>query len=189
MTTFLLFHYGLSGGWQPNFRNELVRQRKGSDSMFNFFGHRNKDSSKKTSSEVETDGFVIIGSPKVTAGESSVDQRLKIQNVDLGKPSCNVIVQPSKSSSAISPAPAATVSPSPEIVWKAPAPSVEAPPSLPELLGDIPFTLAPYVLATRTGGPGFPLFSEMLISSQDINHNLASFTYDFTLENSVLCDH
>jgi hypothetical protein len=29
--------------------------------MFSFFGHRNKDSSKKSSSEGDTDGFVIIG--------------------------------------------------------------------------------------------------------------------------------
>ncbi|XP_045550763.1 UBAP1-MVB12-associated (UMA)-domain containing protein 1 [Salmo salar] len=74
-------------------------------------------------------------------------------------------------------------------MWKPPAPIAEAPPSLPELLGDVPFTLAPHVLAMQTGGPGFPLFSEMLMSPRDINHNLASFTYDFTLENSVLCDH
>ncbi|XP_064836125.1 UBAP1-MVB12-associated (UMA)-domain containing protein 1 [Oncorhynchus masou masou] len=156
--------------------------------MFSFFGHRNKDSSKKSSSsEGDTDGFVIIG-------ETVEEQRQKIQNIS--KPSCNVIVQPSKSSSATpsqahhspAPVPPSVIAPSPGPMWKPPAPIVEAPPSLPELLGDVPFTLAPHVLAMQTGGPGF-LFSEMLMSPQDINHNLASFTYDFTLENSVLCDH
>ncbi|XP_029590942.1 UBAP1-MVB12-associated (UMA)-domain containing protein 1 [Salmo trutta] len=158
--------------------------------MFSFFGHRNKDSSKKSSSEGDTDGFVIIG-------ETVEEQRQKIQNVNISKPSCNVIVQPSKSSSATSsqahqspaPAPPSVIAPSPGPMWKPPAPIAEAPPSLPELLGDVPFTLAPHVLAMQTGGPGFPLFSEMLMSPRDINHNLASFTYDFTLENSVLCDH
>ncbi|CAB1320741.1 unnamed protein product [Coregonus sp. 'balchen'] len=158
--------------------------------MFSFFGNRNKDSNKKSSSEGGTDGFVIIG-------ETVEEQRQKIQNVNISKPSCNVIVQPSKSSSATptqthhSPAPALppVIAPSPGHMWKPPAPIVEAPPSLPELLGDVPFTLAPHVLAKQTGGPGFPLFSEMLMSPQDINHNLASFSYDFTLENSVLCDH
>ncbi|XP_041759289.1 UBAP1-MVB12-associated (UMA)-domain containing protein 1 isoform X1 [Coregonus clupeaformis] len=165
--------------------------------MFSFFGNRNKDSNKKSSSEGGTDGFVIIGSPKVIAGETVEEQRQKIQNVNISKPSCNVIVQPSKSSSATptqahhspAPAPPPVIAPSPGHMWKPPAPIVEAPPSLPELLGDVPFTLAPHVLAKQTGGPGFPLFSEMLMSPQDINHNLASFSYDFTLENSVLCDH
>ncbi|XP_041759290.1 UBAP1-MVB12-associated (UMA)-domain containing protein 1 isoform X2 [Coregonus clupeaformis] len=158
--------------------------------MFSFFGNRNKDSNKKSSSEGGTDGFVIIG-------ETVEEQRQKIQNVNISKPSCNVIVQPSKSSSATptqahhspAPAPPPVIAPSPGHMWKPPAPIVEAPPSLPELLGDVPFTLAPHVLAKQTGGPGFPLFSEMLMSPQDINHNLASFSYDFTLENSVLCDH
>uniref|UniRef100_A0A674DWZ5 UMA domain-containing protein n=1 Tax=Salmo trutta TaxID=8032 RepID=A0A674DWZ5_SALTR len=89
----------------------------------------------------------------------------------------------------MSPAPPSVIAPSPGPMWKPPAPIVEAAPSLPELLGDVPFTLAPHVLAMQTGGPGFPLFSEMLMSPQDIHHNLASFTYDFTLENSVLGDH
>ncbi|XP_019905839.1 UBAP1-MVB12-associated (UMA)-domain containing protein 1 isoform X2 [Esox lucius] len=163
--------------------------------MFNLFG-RNKDSSKKSSSEAETDGFVIIGSPKVSP-DVAEEQRQRNQNANVGKPSCNVIVQPSKSSSAVphqlhtslAPAPPSMINQSPGPAWKPPAPVAEDPPSFPELLGDVPFTLAPHVLAMQTGGPGFPHFSEMLMSSRDINHNLASFSYDFTLENSVLCDH
>lgn len=53
---------------------------------------------------------------------------------------------------------------------------------LPDLLGDVPFTLAPHVLAMQAG---LPLIPDVLLS-RDINYNLASFQYDFTLENSVL---
>lgn len=53
---------------------------------------------------------------------------------------------------------------------------------LPDLLGDVPFTLAPHVLAMQAG---FPLVPDVLVS-QDFSYNLASFHYDFTLENSVL---
>lgn len=52
--------------------------------------------------------------------------------------------------------------------------------ALPDLLGDVPFTLAPHVLAMQAS---FPLLPDVLVS-QDLN--LASFHYDFTLENSVL---
>lgn len=54
--------------------------------------------------------------------------------------------------------------------------------SLPDLLGDVPFTLAPHVLAMQTG---FPVIPDVLLS-RDINYNLSSFQYDFSLENSVL---
>lgn len=58
----------------------------------------------------------------------------------------------------------------------------EAVSTLPDLLGDVPFTLAPHVQAMQTG---FSLFPDVLLS-RDINYNLANFQYDFTLENSVL---
>lgn len=54
--------------------------------------------------------------------------------------------------------------------------------TLPDLLGDVPFTLAPHVLAMQAG---FPVIPDVLLS-RDINYNLSSFQYDFTLENSVL---
>lgn len=60
--------------------------------------------------------------------------------------------------------------------------AVEAAATLPDLLGDVPFTLAPHVLAMQAGFPAIP---DVLLS-RDINYNLASFQYDFTLENSVL---
>ncbi|XP_021573267.1 UBAP1-MVB12-associated (UMA)-domain containing protein 1 [Carlito syrichta] len=53
-----------------------------------------------------------------------------------------------------------------------------------ELLSDVPFTLAPHVLAVQ--GPVGDLPDHLL--SCDISENLSRFWYDFTLENSVLCD-
>uniref|UniRef100_A0A3Q2ZAV7 UMA domain-containing protein n=1 Tax=Kryptolebias marmoratus TaxID=37003 RepID=A0A3Q2ZAV7_KRYMA len=61
-------------------------------------------------------------------------------------------------------------------------PAADAASTLPDLLGDIPFTLAPHVLAVQAG---FSMVPDVLLS-RDINYNLASFQYDFTLENSVL---
>lgn len=61
-------------------------------------------------------------------------------------------------------------------------PAVEAAAALPDLLGDIPFTLAPHVLALQAG---FSMVPDVLLS-RDVNYNLAGFQYDFTLENSVL---
>nr|XP_021545209.1 UBAP1-MVB12-associated (UMA)-domain containing protein 1 [Neomonachus schauinslandi] len=53
-----------------------------------------------------------------------------------------------------------------------------------ELLNDIPFTLAPHVLAVQ--GTISDLPDHLL--SYDVSENLSRFWYDFTLENSVLCD-
>ncbi|EMP32703.1 hypothetical protein UY3_10153, partial [Chelonia mydas] len=53
-----------------------------------------------------------------------------------------------------------------------------------ELLSDVPFTLAAHVLAVQNTSNGLP---DQLLS-YNINDNLSRFWYDFTLENSVLCD-
>nr|XP_023957138.1 UBAP1-MVB12-associated (UMA)-domain containing protein 1 isoform X3 [Chrysemys picta bellii] len=53
-----------------------------------------------------------------------------------------------------------------------------------EFLSDVPFTLAPHVLAVQDTSNGLP---DQLLSD-NINDNLSRFWYDFTLENSVLCD-
>lgn len=81
-----------------------------------------------------------------------------------------------------------------EVVQSSPAPPTSEPAAEPgntdivpghaELLGDIPFTLAPHILAMQAGLPGLPDFT----LPRDINENLANFSYDFTLENSVLCE-
>lgn len=53
-----------------------------------------------------------------------------------------------------------------------------------DLLSDVPFTLAPHVLAAQ--GTSSDLPDHLL--SYDAGDNLSRFWYDFTLENSVLCD-
>lgn len=54
--------------------------------------------------------------------------------------------------------------------------------ALPDLLGDVPFILAPHVAAMQAGFPAIP---DVLLF-RDINYNLSTFQYDFSLENSVL---
>ncbi|XP_076864326.1 UBAP1-MVB12-associated (UMA)-domain containing protein 1 [Brachyhypopomus gauderio] len=146
--------------------------------MFSFLGLR-KDS-KKSPSEKESDGFVIIG-------ETAEEQRNKLKSINTAKPSTNVIVQPSKSSSAGQSSSTETIQPGPVVPSSrsaAEAQGAEAAPVLSELLGDIPFTLAPHILAMQTGVPLLPEF----VLPRDFNENLDSFCYDFTLENSVLCE-
>ncbi|XP_020494281.1 UBAP1-MVB12-associated (UMA)-domain containing protein 1 isoform X2 [Labrus bergylta] len=141
--------------------------------MFSFLGLR-KDSKKSTEKEVDG-GFVMIG-------ETVEEQRKKVQNMNIAHPSTNVIVQPSRSYCPY-PAQAANLpAASPVSAPAAGSAAVEAAPTHPDLLGDIPFTLAPHVLAMQAG---FPLIPDVLMS-RDINYSLASFQYDFTLENSVL---
>ncbi|XP_031135183.1 UBAP1-MVB12-associated (UMA)-domain containing protein 1 [Sander lucioperca] len=144
--------------------------------MFSFLGLRNN--SKKPTSDKEVDGgFVVIG-------ETVEEQRRKIQSINIVQPSTNVIVQPSRSSCTVPAQPTDTKHPA---AFPAGAPiagpsAVEAASALPDLLGDVPFTLAPHVLAMQAG---LPLIPDVLLS-RDINYNLTSFQYDFTLENSVL---
>lgn len=144
--------------------------------MFSFLGSR-KDS-KKSSSDKEVDGgFVIIG-------ETVEEQRRKMQTMNITQPSTNVIVLPSKSSCPTPTQPTDTMLPSvlSNVGPVVGPPAVEAASTLPDLLGDVPFTLAPHVLAMQAG---FTLIPDVLLS-RDINYNLANFQYDFTLENSVL---
>ncbi|CAN9504151.1 unnamed protein product [Ophioblennius macclurei] len=140
--------------------------------MLNFLGLR-KDS-KKPPTEKEVDGgFVIIG-------ETVEEQRTKMQAMNIAQRSTNVIVQPSKPSR---PAPAQPLDTRSPPTSASPAHLVvEAASALPDLLGDVPFALAPHILAVQTA---FPLIPDVLLS-RDINYNLANFQYDFTLENSVL---
>ncbi|XP_040908574.1 UBAP1-MVB12-associated (UMA)-domain containing protein 1 [Toxotes jaculatrix] len=145
--------------------------------MFNFFGLR-KDSKKSTSSDKEIDGgFVVIG-------ETVEEQRKKIQTMNITYPSTNVIVQPAKSSYTAPAQPTdrqlPTASPAGGPV--AGPSAAEAASTLPDVLGDVPFTLAPHVLTMQAE---FSLIPDVLLS-RDINYNLANFQYDFTLENSVL---
>ncbi|XP_025068702.1 UBAP1-MVB12-associated (UMA)-domain containing protein 1 [Alligator sinensis] len=62
--------------------------------------------------------------------------------------------------------------------------NLESSPFMSELLSDIPFTLAPHVLAVQNTCNELP----DQLAACNINDSLARFWYDFTLENSVLCD-
>lgn len=80
---------------------------------------------------------------------------------------------------------AAQPSPAPPASEPAAEPeNLDGTPGHAELLGDIPFTLAPHILAMQASLPGLPDFT----LPRDINDKLANFCYDFTLENSVLCE-
>ncbi|KAK6491404.1 UBAP1-MVB12-associated (UMA)-domain containing protein 1 [Huso huso] len=136
--------------------------------MFNFLGIR-KDS-KKLTPEKEADGFVLLG-------ETIEEQRQTMQRMEHVQQGSNVLIQPSQTT-AVNP-PAASVEPT-----QAMNQTAEGAPLISELLSDVPFTLAPHILALQTSFTDIP---DALVSG-DINDNLASFRYDFTLENSVLCD-
>lgn len=157
--------------------------------MLSFFGLR-KDQSKKPSSEKELDGFVIIG-------ETVEEQRQRMQGMNITHHSTNVIIQPAKPSrgrpapppvpedlQVTAAKPAEEFTPSPIPSGAGSGGDVAAAPSLPELLADVPFTLAPHILAMQTGRPLLP----DLVLNTGLNDNLDSFRYDFTLENSVLND-
>ncbi|NXQ06346.1 UMAD1 protein, partial [Vidua macroura] len=62
--------------------------------------------------------------------------------------------------------------------------TLESSPFMSDLLSDVPFALAPHVLAVQGTHSDVP---DRLLT-YDINDNLSRFWYDFTLENSVLCD-
>ncbi|XP_069032190.1 UBAP1-MVB12-associated (UMA)-domain containing protein 1 [Embiotoca jacksoni] len=140
--------------------------------MFSFLGLR-KDSKKSTADKEVDGGFVIIG-------ETVEEQTRKMQTMNIAQHSTNVVVQPSKSSCPTPTQPADTQLPT--ALPNMGPPAMEAAAALPDLLGDVPFTLAPHVLVVQAG---FPLIPDVLLS-RDINYNLANFQYDFTLENSVL---
>ncbi|KAK7899594.1 hypothetical protein WMY93_020447 [Mugilogobius chulae] len=122
--------------------------------MFNLFGFR-KDAKKSTSSEKEAEGgFVIVDVSPAPASP----RRPKVPRGFL-EHWAFIWLHLDSSGCGIGPSP--------------------HPPGPPR---DIPFTLAPHVLAMQAG---FPLIPDVLLS-RDINYNLASFQYDFTLENSVV---
>ncbi|KAK2829963.1 hypothetical protein Q5P01_017894 [Channa striata] len=115
--------------------------------MFSFLGLR-KDPKKSTLEKEVDGGFVMIG-------ETVEEQRKKIQTMNTAQPSTNVIVQPSKSSCTTPAQPSDMKLPAtlPSVQALAEPSAVEAALTVPDLLGDIPFTLAPHVLAMQAGFP------------------------------------
>ncbi|ROK35677.1 UBAP1-MVB12-associated (UMA)-domain containing protein 1 [Anabarilius grahami] len=179
--------------------------------MLKFFGFKN-DGAKK-SNDRETDGFVIIGETvedqrqKIQSmnieqpATNVIVQPSKITAVNLhanflqpfSSEDAPVEVLTSVADLDVSPSSTRnrgfteTAQPSSQPTsakMSSETQSVDATPALTELLGDIPFTLAPHILAMQAG---LPFVTEIPLP-HDINDKLANFRYDFSLENSVLCE-
>ncbi|XP_072506873.1 UBAP1-MVB12-associated (UMA)-domain containing protein 1 [Notamacropus eugenii] len=134
--------------------------------MFHFF-RKPSEPKKAPVPEREADGFVLLGE---TANEQRASPR--------SGPS-EEAKQPSQADVGDQPLGSATGPPK-----DSEGQTVESGALVAELLRDVPFTLAPHVLAVQ--GTISDLPNHLLTS--DINDNLSRFLYDFTLENSVLCD-
>ncbi|XP_070327212.1 UBAP1-MVB12-associated (UMA)-domain containing protein 1 isoform X2 [Odocoileus virginianus] len=134
--------------------------------MFHFF-RKPPESKKPSVPETEADGFVLLGD---TAHEQRVPARGKTSDGEDDQP-----LETGKENS-----PSVTVA-GPEPDSKA-GQSLENCPLAAELLSDVPFTLAPHVLAVQGTVSDLP---DRLLSC-DVSENLSRFWYDFTLENSVL---
>ncbi|XP_078278299.1 UBAP1-MVB12-associated (UMA)-domain containing protein 1 isoform X2 [Rhinoraja longicauda] len=138
--------------------------------MLNYFGIRkNTESSNKTTSEKEIDGFVILGE---TANEREV-----LQACEPGNQATSTCCQtPQGKTTNLYP-----VYTSETCTTEQMNQTIKDFPLSAELLNDVPFTLAPHILAIHTSFQDLP--ASLLLSK---NENLARFGYDFTLENSVL---
>uniref|UniRef100_A0A8C5ZHE7 UBAP1-MVB12-associated (UMA) domain containing 1 n=2 Tax=Marmota TaxID=9992 RepID=A0A8C5ZHE7_MARMA len=140
--------------------------------MFHFF-RKPSESKKPSVPETEADGFVLLGDttnePRGKASEVEGSQPLEVY---LG--SCEYTGKENSSSVTVA---------GPETENKA-GQTLESSSLMAELLSDVPFTLAPHVLAVQ--GTISDLPDHLL--SYDVSENLSRFWYDFTLENSVLCD-
>uniref|UniRef100_A0A8B9UG45 UBAP1-MVB12-associated (UMA) domain containing 1 n=1 Tax=Anas zonorhyncha TaxID=75864 RepID=A0A8B9UG45_9AVES len=132
--------------------------------MFSFF-RKSQDSKKIAVPEREADGFVIVG-------ETADDQNRESKDKTSFPETRPTYSQPSQ----------LTVS-SAEM-GNGRSQNLESSPFMSDLLSDVPFALAPHVLAVQGTRNDVP---DRLLT-YDINDNLSRFWYDFTLENSVLCD-
>ncbi|XP_035110805.1 UBAP1-MVB12-associated (UMA)-domain containing protein 1 isoform X4 [Callithrix jacchus] len=136
--------------------------------MFHFF-RKPPESKKPSVPETEADGFVLLGD---TSNEQRMSARGKTSDVE-----ANQSLETNKENAS-----SVTVS-DPQTENKA-GQTLENSSLMAELLSDVPFTLAPHVLAVQ--GTIIDLPDHLL--SYDVSENLSRFWYDFTLENSVLCD-
>ncbi|XP_012413764.1 UBAP1-MVB12-associated (UMA)-domain containing protein 1 [Trichechus manatus latirostris] len=136
--------------------------------MFHFF-RKPPESKKPSVPEREADGFVFLGD---TAEEERVATRGKSSEVEGNQP----LETGKENSSSVTVADSETGNKAGQ--------TLENSSFMAELLSDVPFTLAPHVLAVQ--GPISDLPDHLL--SYDVSENLSRFWYDFSLENSVLCD-
>lgn len=129
--------------------------------MFHFF-RKPVEPKKPSVSDTEADGFVLLGD---TADEQRVAARGKTSEAEGNQPTGK------ENASTVTVA--------------GPGAETKANSSfMAELLSDVPFTLAPHVLAVQGTISDLP---DHLLTC-DVSENLSRFWYDFTLENSVLCD-
>ncbi|XP_066484906.1 UBAP1-MVB12-associated (UMA)-domain containing protein 1 [Tiliqua scincoides] len=136
--------------------------------MFNFF-RKSQDTKKVLVTEKETDGFVLLGN---TVNEERNESKDKTSLCITG-PGYEHISQTNKSKLTEASAEVGTEKK-----------NVESSSSMLELLSDVPFTLAPHLLAVQDTCNDIP----RQLLSYDFSDNLTRFWYDFTLENSVLCE-
>lgn len=136
--------------------------------MFHFF-RKPPESKKPSVPDTEADGFVLLG-------DAANDQRTETQSQTSGVEE-NSPLENSKEN------PPSVMVASPETENKA-GQTLDNNALMTELLSDVPFTLAPHVLAVE--GIVSDLPDHLL--SYDVSENLSRFWYDFTLENSVLFD-
>uniref|UniRef100_A0A674GRU9 UBAP1-MVB12-associated (UMA) domain containing 1 n=1 Tax=Taeniopygia guttata TaxID=59729 RepID=A0A674GRU9_TAEGU len=134
--------------------------------MFSFF-RKGQDSKKVTVPEREADGFVIVG---------KLDSKDKTSFPET-RP---MYSQPSQ----INTGHRSQLTVSSTEMGNQRSQTLESSPFMSDLLSDVPFALAPHVLAVQGTHSDVP---DRLLT-YDINENLSRFWYDFTLENSVLCD-
>uniref|UniRef100_A0A8C3K4S2 UBAP1-MVB12-associated (UMA) domain containing 1 n=1 Tax=Calidris pygmaea TaxID=425635 RepID=A0A8C3K4S2_9CHAR len=132
--------------------------------MFSFF-RKSQDSKKVTVPEREADGFVIVGD---TIDDQSRESKDKTSFPET-RPMYNQPPQLTGSGAE---------------VGNERGQNLEGSPFTSDLLSDVPFALAPHVLAVQGTQSDVP---DRLLT-YDVNDNLSRFWYDFTLENSVLCD-
>lgn len=134
--------------------------------MFHFF-RKPVEPKKPSVSDTEADGFVLLG-------DTENEQRMAAS----GNTSEVEDNQPTGQENS----PIGTVA-GPGAETKA-GQLLENSSFMAELLSDVPFTLAPHVLAVQGTISDLP---DHLLTC-DVSENLSRFWYDFTLENSVLCD-
>ncbi|XP_042637364.1 UBAP1-MVB12-associated (UMA)-domain containing protein 1 [Orycteropus afer afer] len=136
--------------------------------MFHFF-RKPPESKKPPTPEREADGFVLLGD---TANEQRMAAGGNSSEVEGNQP----LESGKENSSSV------TVADS-ETGHKA-GQTLENSSFMTELLSDIPFTLAPHVLAVQGTISDLPDY----LLSYDVSEKFSRFWYDFTLENSVLFD-
>ncbi|XP_035172995.1 UBAP1-MVB12-associated (UMA)-domain containing protein 1 [Oxyura jamaicensis] len=140
--------------------------------MFGFF-RKSQDSKKIAVPEREADGFVIVG-------ETADDQNRESKDKTSFPETRPTYSQPSQTNTGHQ----SQLTVSSGELGNGRSQNLESSPFMSELLSDVPFALAPHVLAVQGTRNDVP---DRLLT-YDINDNLSRFWYDFTLENSVLCD-